>query len=298
MASGILMLLDDIATLLDDVAVMSKLATKKTAGIIGDDLALNANQVTGVSANRELPVVWKVFLGSMLNKIILVPIALLISFFAPILIKPLLLIGGLFLCYEGVEKVIHYLQKYRKTKENLEEKEKLLTAFHNNIDLVEFEKDKIKGAVKTDFILSAEIIAIILGTVSHLDILRQSLVLFLVSFGVTIFVYLTVAAIVKFDDLGLKLKSMKQNLLQKIGDLILDLAPILMKLLSIIGTIAMFLVGGGIISHTFWSNNEINSWNLGPIFTFLFSPVLGIISGFIIVYLIKMKNNLTKKKRC
>ncbi|EZQ01103.1 DUF808 domain-containing protein [Acinetobacter sp. Ver3] len=246
MANSLLVLLDDIATILDDVALMSKMAAKKTAGVLGDDLALNAQQVSGVKADRELPVVWSVAKGSFVNKLILVPLALLISVIAPWLINPLLMLGGLFLCYEGVEKVIHSLHhKKAKTSEQAEKELENL-----NVDLATFEKDKIKGAIRTDFILSAEIIVISLGTVAAATFGIKVAVLSVIAILMTIGVYGLVAMIVKIDDLGFYLVKQTSTLKQRIGQGLLAFAPKLMKTLTIVGTIAMFLVGGGIINHT------------------------------------------------
>lgn len=246
MASGLLLLLDDIATILDDVALMSKMAAKKTAGVLGDDLALNAQQVTGVRADRELPIVWKVAKGSFVNKLILVPLALLISVIAPWLINPLLMLGGLFLCYEGVEKVLHTIM-HKKASTSEEAKAELET---EELDLATFEKEKIKGAVRTDFILSAEIVVITLGTVATATLMTKVSVLSVIAVVMTIGVYGLVGMMVKIDDLGLYLTEQSTSFKQTIGRGLLAFAPILMKLLSIVGTIAMFLVGGGIINHT------------------------------------------------
>ncbi|MHC6185296.1 DUF808 domain-containing protein [Acinetobacter sp. X9] len=246
MASGLLLLLDDIATILDDVALMSKMAAKKTAGVLGDDLALNAQQVTGVRADRELPIVWKVAKGSFVNKLILVPLALLISVIAPWLINPLLMLGGLFLCYEGVEKVLHTIM-HKKASTSEEAKAELE---NEELDLATFEKEKIKGAVRTDFILSAEIVVITLGTVATATLMTKVSVLSVIAVVMTIGVYGLVGMIVKIDDLGLYLTEQSTSFKQTIGRSLLAFAPILMKLLSIVGTIAMFLVGGGIINHT------------------------------------------------
>lgn len=246
MASGLLLLLDDIATILDDVALMSKMAAKKTAGVLGDDLALNAQQVTGVRADRELPIVWKVAKGSFVNKLILVPLALLISMIAPWLINPLLMLGGLFLCYEGVEKVLHTIM-HKKASTSEEAKAELE---NEELDLATFEKEKIKGAVRTDFILSAEIVVITLGTVATATLMTKVSVLSVIAVVMTIGVYGLVGMIVKIDDLGLYLTEQSTSFKQTIGRGLLAFAPILMKLLSIVGTIAMFLVGGGIINHT------------------------------------------------
>ncbi|MDO7246053.1 DUF808 domain-containing protein [Acinetobacter pittii] len=246
MASGLLLLLDDIATILDDVALMSKMAAKKTAGVLGDDLALNAQQVTGVRADRELPIVWKVAKGSFVNKLILVPLALLISVIAPWLINPLLMLGGLFLCYEGVEKVLHTIM-HKKASTSEEAKAELE---NEELDLATFEKEKIKGAVRTDFILSAEIVVITLGTVATATLMTKVSVLSVIAVVMTIGVYGLVGMIVKIDDLGLYLTEQSTSFKKTIGRGLLAFAPILMKLLSIVGTIAMFLVGGGIINHT------------------------------------------------
>lgn len=239
--ASLLALIDDIATLLDDVSLMTKVATKKTAGVLGDDLALNAQQVTGVSPARELPVVWAVAKGSFVNKAILVPVALAISFFAPWLVTPLLMFGGAFLCFEGAEKLAH---KFLHKKEHGAEKPAMSSA-----DPKAFEKRKIRGAVRTDFVLSAEIIAITLGTVAAAGIGMQFTVLTIVAVMITVGVYGLVAGIVKLDDGGLYLTQKEDELAQKIGRGILWLAPYFMKSLSVLGTIAMFLVGGGIIIH-------------------------------------------------
>ena len=245
MASSLLILLDDIATILDDVAVMSKMAAKKTAGVLGDDLALNAQQVSGVRTDRELPVVWAVAKGSFVNKLILVPAALLISVVAPWLITPLLMIGGLFLCYEGVEKVLHSL--HHKKAKTEEEASQELAAIET--DMATFEKDKVKGAIRTDFILSAEIVVISLGTVAAATFSTKVMVLSVIAILMTVGVYGFVAMIVKIDDLGLYLTQQASSFKQSIGRGLLAFAPKLMKTLTIVGTIAMFLVGGGIISH-------------------------------------------------
>ena len=245
MASSLLILLDDIATILDDVAVMSKMAAKKTAGVLGDDLALNAQQVSGVRTDRELPVVWAVAKGSFVSKLILVPAALLISVVAPWLITPLLMIGGLFLCYEGVEKVLHSL--HHKKAKTEEEASQELTAIET--DMATFEKDKVKGAIRTDFILSAEIVVISLGTVAAATFSTKIMVLSVIAILMTVGVYGFVAMIVKIDDLGLYLTQQASSFKQSIGRGLLAFAPKLMKTLTIVGTIAMFLVGGGIISH-------------------------------------------------
>lgn len=264
--ASLLALLDDIATILDDVAVMTKVAakksaavaddvaamtkvaTQKTAGVLGDDLALNAQQVTGVSADRELPVVWAVAKGSMVNKAILVPAALAISAFVPVLITPLLMLGGAFLCFEGVEKLAHKFL-HSAAEDEAEHESHVQANANPAVDLVAFEKDKIKGAVRTDFILSAEIIVIALGTVATAPFMQQVAVLVGIAALMTVGVYGLVGGIVKLDDLGLWLSQKSSSAAQALGRGLLAAAPWLMKFLSVAGTAAMFLVGGGILVH-------------------------------------------------
>ncbi len=253
MASSLLALIDDIATVLDDVAVLSKVAAKKTAGVLGDDLALNAQQVSGVKADRELPVVWAVFKGSLVNKLILVPTALLISIFIPWAVTPLLMVGGAFLCFEGFEKLAH---KFLHTPaEEAAHEEALKQAISDpSVDLLVLEREKVKGAIRTDFILSAEIIAITLGTVQDKDWLTQLTVLSGIAFVMTVGVYGLVAGIVKIDDAGLYLSQRPGEsawtwMLRRIGVGLVQAAPWLMKALSVLGTAAMFLVGGSILLH-------------------------------------------------
>ena len=251
--SSLLMLLDDIAAVLDDVALMTKVAAKKTAGVLGDDLALNAQQVSGVRAERELPVVWAVAKGSFRNKFILVPAALAISAFVPWAVTPLLMVGGAFLCFEGFEKLAH---KFLHSKEADQTERQALqeAAASSEVDLAAFEKDKIKGAVRTDFILSAEIIAITLGTVADAPLLQQVVVLSGIAVVMTIGVYGVVAGIVKLDDGGLYLSQKTgegawRRFQRSFGRGVLNAAPYMMKSLTVIGTAAMFLVGGGILTH-------------------------------------------------
>lgn len=251
--TSLLILIDDITLLLDDVAAMSKVAAKKTAGVLGDDLALNAQQVAGIRAERELPVVWGVAKGSFKNKLILVPVAIGLSAFAPWSITPILMIGGAYLCYEGFEKIAHpYLSSHTEEKA---EHDALIEAFHNpEVDLEAFEKEKIEGAVRTDFILSAEIIAIALGTVADKDIMTQTMVVSGIAIAITIGVYGIVAAIVKMDDAGLHLvqnapKGRRGAFSRTLGQGLLSFAPKLMKILTVVGTAAMFLVGGSILLH-------------------------------------------------
>lgn len=247
MTPSLLVLLDDIASVLDDVSVMTKVATKKTAGVLGDDLALNAEQVTGVDPKRELAVVWAVAKGSFVNKGILVPAALVISALAPWLIIPLLMIGGGYLCFEGFEKVFHKLLHEQEEKRHHDE----IVAHRKDpeADLVELERTKIKGAIRTDLILSAEILVIALGTAADAPLLKKALLLVIIAVAFTVFVYGLVAGIVKLDDLGLALIRRESGVARALGRGILRVAPWMLKSLSVIGTIAMFLVGGGIITH-------------------------------------------------
>ena len=255
MASSLLALIDDIATILDDVALLTKVAAKKTAGVLGDDLALNAQQVSGVKADRELPVVWAVCKGSFLNKAILVPAALLISAFAPWAVTPLLMVGGAFLCFEGFEKLAHKFL-YPPAADAAHHAALVNALADPAVDLVALEQEKIKGAVRTDFILSAEIIAITLGTVQASPLGTQVAVLSGIAIAMTAGVYGLVAGIVKLDDGGLALSQAAgqgawSGFKRWLGRGILVSAPYLMKGLSIAGTAAMFLVGGGILTHGF-----------------------------------------------
>lgn len=298
-AGSLLALLDDIATVLDDVALMSKMAAKKTTGVLGDDLALNAQQVSGIRAERELPVVWAVTKGSLKNKLILVPSALLISAFAPWAIIWLLMLGGAYLCFEGVEKLVH--SWFHKTSDG--EKAVLHNALADGkVDMVEFEKDKISGAIRTDFILSAEIIVITLGSISSAPFITQVLVVSLLAIAFTFGVYGLVAGIVKMDDAGLYLiEKAKPTLLGKmqkiLGHSLLTLAPKLMRLLSVVGTAAMFMVGGGIIVHGVPALSELSHHiahsvegmiagkTLSLIAGLTFDVAAGLIAGAIIVAL-------------
>lgn len=270
MATSFLALLDDITTLLDDVAILSKVAAKKTAGVLGDDLALNANQVTGLDASRELPVVWAVAKGSLVNKVILVPAALAISAFLPWLVTPLLMVGGAYLCFEGVEKLAH--KWLHSAKDAAHEQALHVAASDATIDLVALEKDKIKGAVRTDFILSAEIVVITLGTLAGATFLTRVSVLSVVSLLMTIGVYGIVAGIVKLDDIGLRLGRSSSGPVKSFGGFLVGGAPVLLKILSVLGTVAMFLVGGGIVLHGFHAASEILHHALGAV---LEVPYLG-----------------------
>lgn len=244
-AGSLLALFDDIATLLDDISVMSKIAVKKTAGVLGDDLAVNAEQVGNLRAERELPVVWAVAKGSLLNKLIIVPIVLLASLFMPWLITPVLMFGGTYLCFEGAEKVWHTIA-HRNTKDHSQTRALLEDS---NVDLLSLEKERVKGAIRTDFILSLEIIVIALSTVQQAPFAKQAVVLSIVGLGITFAVYGLVAMIVKIDDLGLYLLKSATAVAKSLGSFLLWLAPVLMKTLTVVGTLAMFLVGGGILTH-------------------------------------------------
>jgi len=285
--SSLFALLDDIATLLDDVSVMTKVAAKKTAGVLGDDLALNAQQVSGVRAARELPIVWAVAKGSMRNKVILVPLALLLSAIAPQLIGPILVLGGLFLCYEGAEKIWHHLAHRDSLTKNKEALHK--AAADPQQDLALFEADKVKGAIRTDFILSAEIIVITLGTAAQQSLTTQAIVVSLIAIIMTVGVYGLVALIVKLDDIGLHLMQDQNDSLsgavkRKFGSALLAFCPKLMKTLSVVGTAAMFLVGGGIIVHEVstvhhWLTDIIDVVGFATITSILFHALIGIFSG-------------------
>ena len=301
MASSFFALFDDIATLLDDVSVMTKVATKKTAGVLGDDLALNAQQVSGVNPDRELPVVWAVAKGSMVNKAILVPAALVISAIAPWAVVPLMMIGGAYLCYEGVEKLAHKL--LHSPDEDAQHHVQLLEAVKDEkVDLVKFEKDKIKGAIRTDFILSAEIIVISLGTVAGVPFLQRIAVLVAIALIMTVGVYGLVGGIVKLDDLGLMLtrKPDASALARGTGRAILRAAPLLMKFLSVAGTAAMFLVGGGILVHGIPALHHfveaLAQGSLGWLTSNLFNAAVGIVAGIIVLLVVSLIGKLRKSK--
>lgn len=310
MASGLLLLLDDIAAILDDVAVMSKMAAKKTAGVLGDDLALNAQQVAGVKADRELPVVWSVAKGSFVNKLILVPLALIISAVASWLINPLLMIGGLFLCYEGVEKLVHSWHERKHKESNATDEESQFSEFAglSSEELQQLEKDKIKGAVRTDFILSAEIVVISLGTIAAATLTTQIMVLSTIAILMTVGVYGLVAMIVKIDDLGFYLIEQQSNFKQAIGKGLLSFAPWLMKTLSVVGTLAMFLVGGGIVNHVVpflhhFSEHTIDRVDdiahigsiLGSVSEMLINFAVGIVAGAIVLLIVSLIQKIFNK---
>ncbi|MGK3990985.1 DUF808 domain-containing protein [Sorangium sp. So ce136] len=287
--SSLLALIDDIATVLDDVAVLTKVAAKKTAGVLGDDLALNAQQVTGVNADRELPVVLAVAKGSLLNKAILVPAALAISAVMPWAVTPLLMVGGAFLCYEGFEKIAHKLL-HSDHDDEAHHAELVQALSDPKIDVVAYEKEKIKGAVRTDFILSAEIIAITLGTVATSPLLTRVVVLTGIALIMTVGVYGVVAGIVKLDDAGLHLSRQGSAAQRSLGRGILKAAPWLMKGLSVAGTAAMFLVGGGILTHGVpWLHHHIEGMThgagpvLGAVVPSLADAVVGVVAGAVLL---------------
>ena len=275
--SSLFTLIDDIASILDDVALMTKMAAKKTVGVVGDDLALNANQVTGASSDRELPIVWAVTKGSLVNKIILIPIALLLSAFLPWLIVPLLMIGGAYLCFEGVEKILHKFIAHEEHEEK--------TIFN--------EAAKIKGAIRTDFILSAEIIIIALGELTEASLLTRIISLSVVGIGITIFVYGLVALIVRADDFGLYLIK-KGGVAKSIGNAILVIMPKFMRSLSFIGTLAMFLVGGGIFVHNvdfihhLLADYQLADGLLGNVATLVVGVIVGAIACVIVLPAMKL----------
>jgi predicted DNA repair protein MutK len=305
-ASSLLALIDDIATLLDDVMIMTKVAAKKTAGVLGDDLALNAQGVTGVNADRELPVVWAVAKGSIVNKLILVPAALLISAIAPWAVLPLLMLGGLYLCFEGFEKVAHRFL-HPPAEDEAHHKELVQAVADAAVDLVAFEREKIRGAVRTDFILSAEIIVIALGTVAAAPLTSRIAALSLISVLMTVGVYGLVAGIVKLDDLGLYL-SRRDGLLKPLGGFFLRAAPVLMKLLSVLGTVAMFLVGGSIVGHGIPPLHHALDATvaavaalptvgrlLAPLAQLLLDGLLGLLAGALVLLLVTLGKKLLRR---
>ncbi|STQ90569.1 DUF808 domain-containing protein [Iodobacter fluviatilis] len=308
--TSLLVLLDDIAAVLDDVALMTKVAAKKTAGVLGDDLALNAEQVSGVRAERELPVVWAVAKGSLINKLILVPAALAISAVVPGLITPLLMLGGAYLCFEGFEKLAHSFLHHAKAAEVSHP----ATDDGVVVDLLAYEKDKIKGAIRTDFVLSAEIIVISLGTVATAPFLSQLTVLALIALVMTVGVYGLVAGIVRLDDIGLALcKKQGQGglvyLQRKLGTACLLGAPYLMRTLTIVGTIAMFMVGGGILTHGFTPAHDLIhhwaemgaqvpgvDWLLSAILPSVLNAMAGVLAGAILLGLFMLISVIFKKR--
>jgi hypothetical protein len=312
--SSLLLLIDDITTVLDDVAAMSKVAAKKTTGVLGDDLALNAQQVSGVRAHRELPVVLAVAIGSFRNKLILVPSALALSAFAPWSITPILMLGGAYLCYEGFEKIVHpFLASH--PKEELHDQKLHEALLHPEIDLIALEREKIQGAIRTDFVLSAEIIVIALGTVAGQPLASQAAVVSAIAIVMTLGVYGFVALIVKLDDMGLYLVQnapldKKGAVHRMLGNALLAFAPRLMKTLTIVGTIAMFLVGGSILAHGIpnmhhWVEGLVKSVEtlhtiggaLGWLTPLFMDAVVGIVAGGVVMGIIAIISNITKAVR-
>jgi predicted DNA repair protein MutK len=305
-ASSLLALLDDIAAVLDDVAAMTKIATRKTAGVLGDDLALNAQQLTGLAAHRELPVVWAVAKGSLVNKAILVPAALLLSAFLPWLVIPLMMIGGAFLCFEGVEKVAHKLL-HSRAEDAARRAENLRALTDPGVDLIAFERDRIRGAIRTDFILSAEIIVISLGTVAREAFAVQVGVLIAIALVMTAGVYGLVAGIVKLDDAGLFLsrrdgESAPARAARALGRSILRIAPWLLKFLAIAGTAAMFLVGGGILTHNVPALHAAIAsipaqGLLGTLLGMVADLVVGVIVGAVVLAAVTLIGKLRRARR-
>lgn len=303
--ASLLTLLDDIATLLDDISVMTKVAAKKTAGVLGDDLALNAQQVTGINANRELPVVWAVAKGSIVNKAIIVPLALGLAAWQPWLVTVLLMIGGAYLCFEGFEKVAHKL--LHKKEEDEQHHIELVNAVEDEtVDMVQFEKDKVKGAIRTDFVLSAEIIVITLGVVQDRPFMQQLAVLVGISLLMTVGVYGLVGGIVKLDDVGLWLLQKKNSVAQAFGKLALWVMPRLMKGLAFVGTLAMFLVGGSIIAHNLPHSfglhhiyevvaHSVPVWLQG-ISSILMDLLVGMIVGALVLLVVTLVSKFIPKK--
>ena len=297
--ASLLILLDDIATVLDDVAVLTKVAAKKTAGVLGDDLALNAQQVSGVNANRELPVVWAVAKGSFVNKLILIPAALLLNLFLPMLVTPLLMAGGAFLCFEGAEKLVH---KFLHKNEHHAEHPALELENLTDEQVLAMEREKIKGAIKTDFILSAEIIVIALGvvTTANAGFGMQLAVLSGIGLAMTVGVYALVAGIIKLDDLGLHLSQQASSGAQALGRGILAMAPWLMKTLSVVGTAAMFLVGGSILVHGMeWLHHiglGVEKALGATLGSNLFNAVVGIVAGMLLVVVVTAVGKLLPKR--
>ena len=301
--SSLLLLIDDIAAVLDDVALMTKVAAKKTAGVLGDDLAVNAEKVTGVRAERELPVVWAVAKGSFINKLILVPVALLASLFAPWLIIPALIVGGLYLCFEGFEKIAH---KFFHGAEKAADHDELVEQLADpSVDMVAFEQKKIKGAIRTDFILSAEIIVLTLGIVAESKFITQVGVLAGIAIVMTVGVYGLVAGIVKLDDAGLYLfqkqgEGLWPRFMRWFGQGLISFAPWLMKALGIIGTVAMFMVGGGILLHNIpplGAAVEHFAHNLTPVMAALTPTIAGMLIGLVAGALVVVMIEGAKKLR-
>lgn len=293
MASGFFAILDDIAALMDDVAVASKIATKKTAGILGDDLAVNADKATGFVSSRELPVLWAITKGSLINKVIIVPIALLLNYFLPVAIKIILVLGGLYLAFEGVEKIIHYFfhKKEHSTSEDFEEEPM-------NITPEQQEKEKIKSAISTDFILSVEIVIIALGSVLDRPLAIQILTVCVVALIATVGVYGIVAMIVRMDDLGLKMitKSNNKGFMATIGNVLVRALPVIIRVLSVVGTIALILVAGGIFAHNI---PAVHHWveQFSGVPNMLLEALAGVLGGLLVFLLVSAYQKLFTAKK-
>lgn len=287
MGSGFFAVLDDIAALMDDVAVASKLATKKTAGILGDDLAVNAEKATGFLSTRELPVLWSITKGSFINKLIIIPLALLLNFFVPIAIKVALIAGGLYLAYEGVEKIIEYL--FHKPKKGVE------VIQENKEEGLALEKSKIKSAVTTDFILSVEIIIIALGTVVDKSLTIQILTVTVVGIIATVGVYGIVALIVRMDDAGYKLikRSNEKGFFAALGNVLVKGLPIVIKSLAVIGTLALILVSGGIFVHNIQYLHDLYP----TVPSIIKEIVIGLLAGLVVVGLVTIFKKIFVKKK-
>ena len=288
MASGIFALLDDIATLMDDVAMMSKVAGKKTAGILGDDLAVNAEKASGFVSDRELPVIWAITKGSFLNKVIILPLAFLLSAFLPSAVTIILIIGGLYLAYEGAEKIYEFFfphahQQEAPTLENISEEE-----------ILSMEKEKIKSAIVTDFILSVEIVIIALGSVANEPLLTQILVVSVIALIATVGVYGIVAVIIRMDEFGAKMinwNERENSISDKIGGFLVSALPKVIKSLSVIGTIALLLVSGGIFVHNIHFFHDLFPSLPGIIVEFL----TGLVVGFVVLLIISLGSKIWKK---
>lgn len=293
MASGFFAILDDIAALMDDVAVASKIATKKTAGILGDDLAVNADKATGFVSSRELPVLWAITKGSLINKVIIVPIALLLNYFLPVAIKVILVLGGLYLAFEGVEKIIHYFfhKKEHSTSADFEEAPM-------NITPEQQEKEKIKSAISTDFILSVEIVIIALGSVLDRPLAIQIVTVCVVALIATVGVYGIVAMIVRMDDLGLKMitKSNNKGFMATIGNVLVRALPVIIRVLSVVGTIALILVAGGIFAHNI---PAVHHWveQFSGVPNMLLEALSGVLGGLLVFLLVSAYQKLFTAKK-
>lgn len=292
MASGIFAVLDDVAALLDDVSAMSKIATKKTAGILGDDLAVNAEKASGFASSRELPVLWAISKGSLLNKIIILPIAFLLSAFFPIAIKIILVLGGLYLAYEGVEKIVEFL--FPHSHDNKHPKEELNTT--SEAEILKFEKKKIKSAIFTDFILSIEIVIIALGTVLNEPLVTQIIVVSVVALIATVGVYGIVALIIRMDEFGVKLVNLNKEentFSDKIGRFLINALPYVIKGLAIVGTVALITVAGGIFVHSF----EIIHHQFPNVPSIVLEIISGLLGGLVVLLIIKLVTILFKRNK-